>query len=78
MDLLTFQHHHHLNAAFQYAPGGALENSWGFWNPQIDAEGNVDYYGFYSPAFFTAWDCNGPSMLQGRNPTQQEFMKLVH
>ena len=77
MDLLSFQHHHHLNAMFHWAPSGAIERTWGYWNPRTNANGNVEYYGFFSPAIYTAWSCEGTNMLQSKNPSKEEFMRLL-
>jgi hypothetical protein len=79
MDLLSFQHHHHLNAMFYWAPNGTIDHTWGYWNPRTNANGNVEYYGFFSPAIYTAWACGeGTNMLQSKNPSKEEFLGMLN
>jgi len=81
MDLLKFEHHHEVSTVIGYESSGYPARGWGIGeNVQRDSEGKVIYYdsgagGRHS--WYTAWSCSGTSMLQSRNPTQEEFMKII-
>jgi hypothetical protein len=91
MELLELPHKNLLTTAVSgaFIPGQGLPDDtyavfiWNWVNPKLNSTGQVYYYedGIGYPdrgKFYSAWDCGGASMLQTKNPTQQQFMSIVH
>ncbi len=81
LDLLKLNHHHQLQNVLWRAHGGYPVLAWGYWNIETNPFGKVTRYDGTdnSPiaTYYTAWDCNSNNMIQSKNPTQSEFMKLI-
>ena len=91
MGLFQFQHNNFLISAVlgAYVPGIGYPDDtytvyrWSFLSPRLNSTSQIYYYedGDGYPdlgKFYSAWDCGGASMLQTKNPTQQQFMSIVH
>ena len=82
LDLLKLNHHHQLKNVLWHAPGGYPVNGWNYENIETASFGKVTRYDdgntSQTNTYYTAWDCNGSSMMQSKNPTQSEFMKLMN
>jgi len=81
LDLLKLNHHHQLQSVLSRAPGGYPVLGWQYLNIETNPFGKVTRYdgtdGSPINTYYTAWDCNSNNMIQSKNPTQSEFMKLV-
>jgi hypothetical protein len=81
LDLLKLNHHHQLQSVMWRADGGIPVLGWAYWNIETNPFGKVTRYDGSAispiPTYYTAWDCNGTNMIQSKNPSQSEFMKLV-
>jgi hypothetical protein len=91
MDLLQFPHNNLLTSAVLggYMPGIGYPDDtypvyrWSFVSPRNNSTGQIYYYedGIGYPdngKFYSAWDCGTSNMVQMRNPTQSQFMSIVH
>jgi len=78
MGLLKFEYHHKLTGINKYETSGYPSNGWFYQYTEKNNRGNVIAYGTDNSKWFTAWDCNGLYPVSTKNPTQQEFMKMVH
>jgi len=83
LDLLRFNHHHRVTGVIWYASSGYPFWGWGYGNIQINGRGQVVSYTrnnsdpVQTYTWHTAWSCEENTMIQSKNPTQSEFMKLI-
>ena len=79
LDLLQFEQHHQISSVLWRAGSGYPVIGWGYFDLVRDEGGRVTYYnsGYPDHSYYTAWDCGGNSIIQGKNPTQAEFMRLL-
>jgi len=77
MGLLKFEYHHKLVSVIRYESSGYPSLAWGYFNTEKNPRGNVTVYSTDNSKWFTAWDCSGINQLSSKNPTQEEFMKMV-
>ena len=79
MDLLKFEQHHQLREVIWYIPSGSIVAHWTYNNITRDSEGKDLTYALPPTPYkqFIAWDCGASQMIQSKNPTQEEFMKLI-
>ena len=78
MGLLKFEYHHKLASVIRYEPSGYPSLAWGYINTEKNSRGNITVYSTDYSKWFTAWNCSGTSQLSSKNPTKEEFMKMVH
>ena len=83
MDLIKFEQHHRIRAVIVYAESGYPFMAWSYGNFVTDNMGHVTSYTQFSDepfqrfTWYTAWDCDGSSMITSKNPTSTEFMRLI-
>jgi hypothetical protein len=90
LELLQFPHYNLLTTANSGAliPGQGYPDDtfivhlWNFFSPRNNSTGQIYYYEdrsyfLTSDNFYSAWDCNNNNLIQSKNPTQGEFMKMV-
>ena len=79
LDLFKFEHHHQVSSVLLRASSGYPVNGWYYTDLVRDSDRKVTSYtdgqGYYT--WYTAWDCGGSTMIQSKNPSREEFMKLV-
>jgi hypothetical protein len=79
MDLLTFEQHHQLKEVREYS-GGYFVHDWNYERITRDSDGKVTSWGsgYLLNRWYTAWDCNSSTIVSSKNPTQDEFMRMIH
>jgi hypothetical protein len=91
MELFEFPHNNLLVKAASgvYLPGQGYPDDtypvyiWNWVSPQNNSTGQIFYYedGIGYPdrgIFYSAWECGGTTLVQSKNPTQSEFMRMIH
>jgi YD repeat-containing protein len=84
LDLLKLNHHHQLQDVIWRPPqSGYFVLYWAYSNIETNLFGQVTRYdgstnGSPISTYYTAWDCGGNQTIQSKNPTQSEFMCMVH
>jgi hypothetical protein len=53
---------------------------WAFASPVTNSTGQIYYYEQNAgrSKYYAAWECNNTPMIQSKNPTQEEFMRMIH
>jgi len=80
LDLLQFEQHHQVSSVIWRSASGNPIISWEYHDVTREAQGLVIYYkGTHQDySYYTAWDCGGTQMLQTKNPTKEEFLKMMN
>ncbi|HKP33029.1 MAG TPA: hypothetical protein VJT83_09885 [Chitinophagaceae bacterium] len=78
LGLLPFEHHHKLTGINKYETSGYPVNGWFYQYTEKNSRGNVISYGTDQNKWYTSWSCYGENPVSNKNPTREEFMRMVH